>query len=313
MSACSEDQNILDKDDDQSQDVAYAWESHKPFEAEYEVQFLERNIIDYEMEPINIGPLDLEESSGVAASISNPGMLWTHEDSGNGNYLYLVDASNAEIVCRYRVSGASNRDWEDIELVTNPVDGKHYLYIADTGDNDERHGTSTVYRLEEPVYTEADKGASVPTGTEIERYVFRYPDGPKDVESMFVDPESSDIYLITKRDAMSRLYVLPEPNEDKGVATAYFVGTFGFSQASAATMNRDANKFIVRNRQNLFYWERRSDEKVWEVFLREPVLLPFVGEVQGEAVCFDEEDNYYTTSEAGGYPVSPPIYKYVKR
>ena len=36
---------------------------------------------------------ELKEASGVVASRSNPGWLWTHNDSGGGSFLYAIDAA----------------------------------------------------------------------------------------------------------------------------------------------------------------------------------------------------------------------------
>lgn len=291
----------------------YDWEKHQPFVSDYEVSFIPDNNL-YVTDPVVLGELKLEESSGVSASVNNPGKLWTHQDSGNGNILYLIDAATAEILCTYRISGATNTDWEDMEVTTDPESGKAYIYISDTGDNDQKRATVTVYRLEEPVYTEADKGKTVSTPvTTLQRYSFRYNNGSRDVESMFVDKDTRDIYFVTKRDAHSQLYILPYPYQSDNINKAYHVGNFGFKEASAATANSRANKFIVRNRQYLFYWERKAGEKIWQTLQRIPERLPFTGEVQGEAVCFDAQDNYYTTSEKAGYPVYPPVYKYIKK
>ncbi len=289
------------------------WNAHVPFVAEYEGNFTRENNT-YRKDPEVLGALLLEESSGVAPSIKNSGKLWTHQDGGNGNYIYLIDGQTAEILCTYRVAGAPNIDWEDMETVLDPETGKSYIYISDTGDNDQKRTSVAVYRLEEPLFENADKGKVLTTDeASLERYGFQYSDGSKDTEGMFVDRFSGDIYLITKRDEFSRLYIIPYPYSGSSLNKAFFVGSLGFKEVSAATANIPGDKFIVRNRQVLFYWEKRAGEKVWEIFKRAPERLPYSGEVQGEAVCFDKDNNYYTTSEKAGYSVYPPVYKYSKK
>ncbi len=291
----------------------FNWENHRPFQASYMADLLPFNA-SYQTEPINIGPLQLDESSGVCSSVKNPGMLWTHEDSGNVNFIFLVDAATAEIVCRYRVVGATNQDWEDIEIAKDATSGIPYLYIADTGDNDERRQPVTVYKFEEPSYTPANRGMTVDIdASTVQRINVRYPDGSHDVEGMFVDPETSDVYFVTKRDAASKVYVMPYPYSVSETNHSYWVGDLGFREASAATMNLQGNKVIIRNRQNIFYWERQANEAIWQMLSRTPERLPYVGEVQGEAVCFNADDNYYTTSERASLSGYPPIYKYIKR
>src|SRR5688572_18319451 len=54
----------------------------------------------------------LSELSGLAASANNSGMLWTHNDSGNGNDIFLIDQKlNIKLTCKLK--GVINRDWED--------------------------------------------------------------------------------------------------------------------------------------------------------------------------------------------------------
>src|SRR5579871_1516352 len=75
----------------------------------------------------------LEEASGIAASTHYPNMLWTHNDSGNPNDIFLID-STGTIRGRWFISNGSNRDWEDICIGPGPVAGVHYIYLGDIGD-----------------------------------------------------------------------------------------------------------------------------------------------------------------------------------
>src|ERR1700704_1547269 len=53
----------------------------------------------------------LVESSGVAVSHTYPGVLWTHNDSGDGPYLYATDLRGADRGALL-VPGAQAIDWE---------------------------------------------------------------------------------------------------------------------------------------------------------------------------------------------------------
>jgi len=55
------------------------------------------------------------ESSGVAVSHAYPGVLWTHNDSGDGPYLYATDLRGTDRGALL-VPGAQAIDWEDIGL-----------------------------------------------------------------------------------------------------------------------------------------------------------------------------------------------------
>src|SRR5687768_8026461 len=55
----------------------------------------------------------IKESSGLVASRSTPGLYWTHNDSGDGPFIYGFDSRGARKGV-WRVAGTSARDWEDI-------------------------------------------------------------------------------------------------------------------------------------------------------------------------------------------------------
>src|SRR6185503_2192860 len=55
----------------------------------------------------------INESSGLVASRTNPGAYWTHNDSGDGPFIYAFD-TRGQSLGTFRVNGATNRDWEDI-------------------------------------------------------------------------------------------------------------------------------------------------------------------------------------------------------
>ena len=77
----------------------------------------------------------ISESSGLAASRSTPGAYWTHNDSGDGPFIYAFD-TRGDSYGVFRVTSAEARDWEDIAAGPGPQANKSYLYIGDIGDND---------------------------------------------------------------------------------------------------------------------------------------------------------------------------------
>ena len=139
------------------------------------------------------GDARVTESSGVAVSRRSPGVLWTHNDSGNPPYLFATDTTGA-VRGTFSVTGARNVDWEDIAL--GPCEGGSCLYLADTGDNRERRTYVAVYRVPEPDLP-ADRPKRVRPTARAHALIFRYPDGPHDVEAMWVSP-AGDVHLVTK-------------------------------------------------------------------------------------------------------------------
>lgn len=142
----------------------------------------------------------VNESSGLAASRSNPGIYWTHNDSGDGPLVYAFDATG-ESRGVFRVAGAQARDWEDMALGPGPQAGQSYLYLGDIGDNEKSRVEIVVYRVAEPKLAATDKTSSKTnprTTARADAIRLRYPDGKFDAETLLVHPTTGNLYIITK-------------------------------------------------------------------------------------------------------------------
>jgi len=140
------------------------------------------------------------ESSGLVASRTTPGAYWTHNDSGDGPFIYAFN-TRGEALGTFRVTGANARDWEDISAGPGPQRGRSYLYVGDIGDNNANHPEITVYRVPEPQLTPGDKNSTTkrPRATEpAEAFRLVYPDGSHDAEALMVHPVSGNLYIMTK-------------------------------------------------------------------------------------------------------------------
>lgn len=142
----------------------------------------------------------ISESSGLTASRLTPGAYWTHNDSGDGPFIYAFD-TRGDSLGIFRVTGAQARDWEDIAAGPGPQADKSYLYIGDIGDNDEARDELVVYRVAEPKLTAATSTLTKanPSSTEpAEAIRLRYPDGKYDAETLLVHPTTGNIYIVNK-------------------------------------------------------------------------------------------------------------------
>ncbi|PRY85516.1 hypothetical protein CLW00_11297 [Mongoliibacter ruber] len=285
------------------------WQNHVPFEAEYADGNMERLGI-FASPAESKGPSTLIEASGLAYSRKNPGHVWSHQDKNNDNRFFLLDANTGETVAAYRIPGTRNRDWEDIEIANGPVDGVDYLYIGDVGDNDQVYANYTIYRFEEPQFEEAHRGQIVDLNIEYDEIKFVYPDKSHDVETLMVDPLTRDIYLATKRDFRSILFVLPYPQNTTERFTATQVGTFSFTRATAGTVSKDGMEVLVKNYDRIYYWKREAGQSFADLMATKPALAPYnPTEAQGEAICFDHDGGYYTLSEFSN-AIIPELYYY---
>ncbi len=131
-------------------EYSYPWESHVPFKTDHSLMFLPFSD-KFSTTPEELCEVEISEASGLAYSVRNPGMIWTHNDSGHSNSLFLLNATTGEIEAKYTIQGTINVDWEDMEIVVDPLDGEPYIYISDTGDNDEKRSEYTIYRFKEPI------------------------------------------------------------------------------------------------------------------------------------------------------------------
>lgn len=166
---------------------------------------------------------EIVESSGLTPSATRPGVYWTHNDSGNEPTLFAVE-STGRLISSLRLLDARNTDWEAI--AAGPCPSGSCLFVGDVGDNFARRAHVTVYRVPEPLAGDTSLRVS-------ERLDVRYADGPRDVEAMYVAPDSS-LWFLTKRPlyrlfptrSPARLYRVPaDAWRQGGMATATRVGT----------------------------------------------------------------------------------------
>ena len=234
----------------------------------------------------------INEASGIADSKINPGYLWVEEDSGNPPQLYLLSHNGKSLKTIY-IKGATNRDWEDIALAAGPDASKRYLYVAEIGDNDAVHPSSSFYRFEEPA-------AATDSIRAFDTIEFTYADGPRDAEAFLVEDATKDIYIITKRDAESRLYKLAWPYSTTTLNTAVFAGALPYNGVVSAALSNDGKGIIVKTYPELFYYSRAAGETIAQTLQKDFTGLGYQLEPQGEAVGFAQDNTgFYTISEIG--------------
>lgn len=244
------------------------------------------------------------ESSGVAASRTHPGVLWTHNDSGDGPYLYAFDLEGTHRGT-FRVNGAQAVDWEDLALGRCPEGATPCLYVADTGDNLERRDRVTIWIVPEP-QTLPPPGDTSVRETQPARGVWvRYPDRAHDVEAIWVEPEGS-VALVTKGlTGGIRLFRVPAPELLRDSTTAVLVQRNLIPPGrtprwvTGAAISPDGTRVVLRTYDELHFFRRRGGRLTPD---GQPCRLGNL-EPQGEGVDFWDRDTLVLTSEgAGGEP-----------
>ena len=180
--------------------------------------------------PVKIANLknpSIIESSGLVASRTKKGAYWTHNDSGDGPFIYAFDATGASLGT-WKVVGATARDWEDIAIGPGPDRKKSYLYVGDIGDNSKSRDEIVVYRVVEPLITALDRKSnkSKPGLTATAEAIrLRYPDGPHDAEALLVHPVTGHLYIVNKIPlSNASVYEAPAPLTPGNVITMKRLG-----------------------------------------------------------------------------------------
>jgi autotransporter-associated beta strand protein len=248
----------------------------------------------------------IDEASGIVASRLNTNVLWTHNDSGNSAQLFAMTTAGASLAT-YSLTGTSNFDWEDIATGPGPTAGTNYLFVGDIGDNLAIRSSVTVYRVPEPTVSDTQSPPVTAALGGAVALTFAYPNGRRDAESLFVDPLSGDLYIISKRDAQKYVYRAPYPQSTSGTTTMQLVATLNNANwITGADISVDGNRIIMKAPETgsgLMY-TRPAGGTIADAFATTPVAVPLLSETQGEAIAFDPLGRgYYTTSEGAGAPV----------
>lgn len=237
----------------------------------------------------------MQEASGLVASISNPEMFWTHNDSGNEAEIFLIDKTG-KLVCTVHLPNSKNRDWEDITIGAGPEKNKQYLYIGDIGDNNSVFDHKYIYRIEEPFLSRTVTDTTI---RKIDEIKFRLPDGARDSESLMLDPQTNDLYIFSKREANVNLYKLAHPFSTSNTTTAERVlEKLPLTMIVAADISPDGSEIVAKNYDHIYYWKRHKGEKLEAAISRTAEELLYTAEPQGESIAFDRTGTgFYTLSE----------------
>ena len=244
----------------------------------------------------------LAEASGVAASRNNPGVLWTHNDSGHPAVAYAID-TRGRALGTYALPG--NTDNEDIGIGPGPVAKVSYLYVADIGDNTANRSSIALYQIPEPaVYAWQTNSPVVGRAMKGTRTItLTYPDGAHNAEAEFVDPLTGDWFVLTKA-STSRVYTAPKALLDTtNRITLTFVGLLAFNVPSGADISPLGTEILVRQEDFAMLWPRTNGQSIASAFANPSVSVPVVGtasgEPNGEAIGFDAYGGgYFTLSDS---------------
>ena len=257
------------------------------------------------------GTMAWGEVSGLA-SASTDGILWGHSDAqGRGAEVYAI-GTDAVLHGTFVLQGVADHDWEDIARGPGPVDDVSYLYVGDTGDNSERRTSVTVYRFEEPL--DFDGG----TITGVEAIELTYPGGPRDAETLLVDPLTGDLILVERdRDdqGVSGIFLAEAPLSTTGPTELTKVGSLTFgtdplpgdADATGGDVSPNGELAAIRTHDRVWLFARDPSMPLHTAFESPACGTPAVTDAKGEAIAFAWDGSGYFT---GGEGSSEPLHWY---
>ncbi|MBP5659580.1 MAG: hypothetical protein J6W89_06165 [Paludibacteraceae bacterium] len=284
----------------------------------------ERTLVDY-LNPDAVIP----EVSGIACSRVTPGYIWMQSDEIQ-DYLIATDETGQTRYAKVQFPGENYLwDWED--LCGGVYNGKNYLFIGAFGDNNEERNDYCIVWFEEPEITGGQINITP------SRINFQYPEGKKhNAEAIMYDNVEQMLYVITKvYYDVCQVFKLPFRTDygntkqtleyvcDLGVKADLGEGSKpdkGFHLVTAADITPDGKYILIKNQNNtnpdyswILLWERQEGESVADAVKRQPQPLKcYEVEWQGEAICWKDNDTFFTTSDSD-QGERPPLYKYTRK
>ncbi|SEM53006.1 hypothetical protein SAMN05216436_105100 [bacterium A37T11] len=253
---------------------------------------------------------ELNELSGITASMHNPQNYWVHNDSGDKARIFLINDS-AQRIATYYLSGIIAHDWEDIGRRQHQ--GKAQLLIGDIGDNLAKRSCIQLHVLDEPLLRPLAKkpySDTIPAAT-ISTYVLKYADGPRDAESFFYDESDQQLYILSKRDLQAGVYSTPLPGApNRDTLILHKRTTIPHTFITSADLSSDGTELLVKDLLHVYYWKRKPGETIVHMLARPAISLPYKAEPQGEAIAFLTDGSAYVTisEEVLGLPAI--LYRY---
>jgi hypothetical protein len=236
----------------------------------------------------------VRESSGLVASRRNPGLFWTHNDSGDGPFVYAFDREG-RARGTFRVAGAQARDWEDIAAGPGPERGQTYLYVGDIGDNGREREFIVVYRFPEPEVGASepltDKSAARETQP-AEAIRIKYPDGARNAEALLVHPQTGDLYIVTKGAQSAGVYKLAAPYSAGEVHTLALVASlkgpdFFGSLVTGGDISPDGTHVALCDYAQGYELTLPAGAKGFDdIWTQKPSAVPLGLRLQGESICY---------------------------
>ena len=255
---------------------------------------------------------EITESSGIVASKCQENVFWTHNDSGDGAFIFAINR-RGEKLGTFKVKAAKNVDWEDIAAFKDSS-GECVLYIGDIGNNVRARGEFIIYLVREPRVSESDKTSNKknPSKTEtVQAVKFDYPGIRHDAETLLVHPQTADIYILTKRLSgavgvykLPKNYNLTKTNRLEKVAD-FTVPAVPNGFLTGGDVSADGRRIVVCDYFSAYEIVLPEKSKNFDdIWKQKPEIVQLGERAQGEAVCYAAGgESIFATSEKKNSPL----------
>lgn len=255
---------------------------------------------------------EITESSGLVVSLCQENVLWTHNDSGDGPYIFAMDRTGMHLGT-WKVTNARNLDWEGIATYKDAT-GNCLLYIGEIGNSkDGERLEHTIYRFPEPSLQETDRNTTRENANTTEPSTelrFSYPDRRRNAEVLLVDPKSGSLYIVTKESSdPAAVYKLnSDLSSQKQIAVKIAevtVPAVPFGMLTGGDISTDGERLVLCDyfAGYEFILPSGSDnfDDIWK---QKPVVIDIGKRKQGEAVAYSIDGNsILATSEGRNSPI----------
>lgn len=225
----------------------------------------------------------LTELSGLAPAAS-PGEWWTHNDSGDSPRIFRVDG-DLRVVAEVTLDVPFVLDAEDVAI---GADGR--VWLADIGDNFALRPAVALFGIEPP----AGSGTVSPRTVTLV-----YPGGPRDAETLLIDPISGDAFVVAKAVVAGRAEVYRVAASvlaaAAGVSTMELVTTIDVTDGgpvgpTAGDISASGSYVAVTTPSTTYVWLRSRGQTVAEVLTASPAApCRVTGAGATEALAFSAD------------------------
>ena len=232
-------------------------------------------------------------------------MLWSHNDSGPDVALFAFTTGGAPVATLF-LDGIDWYDWEDLAIGPGAGgDPFAALYLGDIGDNFGVRDFVQIHRIVEPDLSAVVPGRPAILTAAVETFRLTYEDGPRDAETLFVDPRDGVVWVVEKvmsdRAGLYRAELAGDPNALVFVRVRDIAipGAIGLTQlATGGAISPEADRIVVRTYVAGWIWAVAPGQSVPAAMALEPERIQLPVMRQGESISFSVGgDRLYVTSE----------------